>query len=179
MFYQMFRKLPPQIFAKMQPGGTKEFRSRPDTKPEDEEPWVKITMVHADHSSTCSGPNGVQMAGGNACGYVIHIPNHNFTIYYAGDTNIFSDMKIIDDLYKPDLVIMPVGDTQSLNARESAYAVSKFLPTPKTVVPMFLGVGKVGDAFDFAGYKKTCEEMDVKADIINCSDFYGGAAVVK
>ena len=118
------------------------------------------------------------MAGGNACGYVIHIPNHNFTIYYAGDTNIFSDMKIIDDFYKPDLVIMPVGDTQSLNARESAYAVSKFLPTPKTVVPMFLGVGKVGDAFDFAGYKKTCEEMDVKADIINCSDFYGGAAVV-
>lgn len=151
MFFQMFRKLPPQIFAKMQPGGTKDFE------------WCKITMVHSDHSSTCSGPNGVQMPGGNACGYIVHIPNHNFSIYFAGDTNIFSDMKIIDDLYKPDLVVFPCGDTQSVNAREGAYALANFLPTPKVIVPMFLGKGFVKD-WDFAGFEKECSEAGVNKD---------------
>jgi len=98
MFYQLFKNIPPQIFAKMQPGGSKDFG------------WCKITMVHSDHVSTCTGPNGVQMPGGNACGFVIYIPHHKISIYHVGDTSLFSDMKIIDDLYKPDIVLLPIGD---------------------------------------------------------------------
>jgi len=119
------------------------------------------------------------MAGGNACGYIVHIPNHNFKIYFAGDTNIFGDMKIIDDLYKPDLVVFPVGDTQSLNARESAYALANFLPTPKIVCPMFLGKGLVKD-WDFAAFEKECKDAGVEGKtIIHPTEFYGGKAVVE
>ena len=61
--------------------------------------YAKITMVHADHPSTCVGPQGVQITGGEACGFVIEVPKYNFKLYHAGDTNIFSDMKLINDLY--------------------------------------------------------------------------------
>lgn len=59
----------------MQPGGNKVF-----------DDYCKITMVHADGCSTCSGPQGIQMLGGQACGFIINIPHHNLTIYHAGDT---------------------------------------------------------------------------------------------
>ena len=71
----------------MQPGGTRDLK------------WCKVTMVKADHPSTCTGPQGVQLTGGCANGFVIEIPNHNIRFYHAGDTNVFSDMKIINDLY--------------------------------------------------------------------------------
>jgi|TARA_B110001450_G_C17556437_1_gene454864 L-ascorbate metabolism protein UlaG (beta-lactamase superfamily) len=72
--------MPPGINEKMQMGGTKDFK------------FAKVTMVKADHPSTCTGPQGVQLTGGNACGFVVTIPHHNLNIYHAGDTNVFSDM---------------------------------------------------------------------------------------
>jgi len=79
-YYELFQRMPPGINEKMQMGGTKDFK------------FAKITMVKADHPSTCTGPQGVQLTGGNACGFVITIPNHELNIYHAGDTNVFSDM---------------------------------------------------------------------------------------
>ena len=71
----------------MQPGGTVDFE------------FCKITMVHADHPSSCLGPQGAQIHGGVACGFVVTIPKHDIRIYHAGDTNMFSDMQLIDILY--------------------------------------------------------------------------------
>ena len=79
-YYVQFRKIPTTLIDKMQPGGTIDYG------------WCKITMVRADHPSTCVGPEGVQITGGQGAGYVITIPHHNLRIYHAGDTNIFSDM---------------------------------------------------------------------------------------
>ena len=45
-------------------------------------------------------------------------------------------MKIIDDLYKPDIVMIPIGDVLGMGPREAAYAIKKFLPTCRTVIPM-------------------------------------------
>ena len=64
------------------------------------------------------------------------IPNHNLRIYHAGDTNIFSDMKLIDELYKPDVALLPIGDCLGMGPREAAYCVKNFLPTPHTIIPM-------------------------------------------
>ena len=47
LYYQMFKHIPAQIFAKMQPGGTKDFE------------YCKVTMVHSEKVSSCPGPNGV------------------------------------------------------------------------------------------------------------------------
>jgi L-ascorbate metabolism protein UlaG (beta-lactamase superfamily) len=126
-YYELFRKIPPTFVAKMQKGGTKDFG------------FAKITMVAADHPSTCVGPQGVQITGGSACGFVIDIPHHNLKIYHAGDTNVFSDMKLIDELYKPNIAMLPIGDCLGMGPREAAYAVKNFLPTPHLIIPMHFG----------------------------------------
>lgn len=86
-------------------------------------------------------------------------------------------MKFIDDLYKPDLVILPVGDMRTMGPKEAAYGLKNLMPTPKTVIPMWLGFSKVED-WDFEGFKKECENIGVKdKTIINATEFYDGKAV--
>ena len=93
---------------------------------------IKVTMVHADHS--CGIQDGDQLIyGGEACGYVIEFDN-GLKIYHAGDTNVFGDMKIIHELYSPDIAMLPIGDHFTMGPREAAYACD--LLKAKTVIPM-------------------------------------------
>ena len=93
---------------------------------------IKVTMVHADHS--CGILDGDQIIyGGEAVGYVIEFEN-GIKIYHAGDTNVFGDMKIIHDLYAPDICILPIGDRFTMSPREAAYACR--LLRANTVIPM-------------------------------------------
>ena len=96
-------------------------------------------MVSADHPSSCIGPQGMQLFGGLSCGFIVTIPNHNLRIYHAGDTNIFGDMKIIEDLHNPDIIMIPIGDVLGMGPREAAYAINKFFPTCRLVIPMHFG----------------------------------------
>lgn len=96
---------------------------------------VKVTMVHAVHS--CGIQDGDQIVyGGEACGYVLEFSN-GVKIYHAGDTNVFSDMAIIRDLYAPKIVMLPIGDHFTMSPREAAYACK--LLKPETVIPMHFG----------------------------------------
>jgi L-ascorbate metabolism protein UlaG (beta-lactamase superfamily) len=96
---------------------------------------IKVTMVHADHS--CGIQDGDQILyGGEAVGYVIEFEN-GLKIYHAGDTNVFGDMKIIHDLYAPDIAMLPIGDHFTMSPREAAYACN--LLQAKTVIPMHFG----------------------------------------
>jgi L-ascorbate metabolism protein UlaG (beta-lactamase superfamily) len=58
-------------------------------------------------------------------------------LYHAGDTNVFSDMAIIRDLYAPKIVMLPIGDLFTMSPREAAYACK--LLQPETVIPMHFG----------------------------------------
>ncbi len=96
---------------------------------------VKITMVHAVHS--CGIQDGDEIVyGGEACGYVMEFSN-GIKMYHAGDTNVFSDMAIIRDLYAPKIVMLPIGDHFTMSPREAAYACK--LLQPDTVIPMHFG----------------------------------------
>lgn len=96
---------------------------------------VKITMVHAVHS--CGIQDGDQIVyGGEACGYVLEFSN-GVKIYHAGDTNVFSDMSIIRELYAPKIAMLPIGDHFTMSPREAAYACK--LLKPETVIPMHFG----------------------------------------
>lgn len=96
---------------------------------------VKVTMVHADHS--CGIQDGDEMVyGGEACGYVMEFEN-GVKIYHAGDTNVFGDMKIIHELYAPEIAMIPIGDHFTMGPREAAYACN--LLQAKTVIPMHFG----------------------------------------
>ena len=43
-------------------------------------------------------------------------------IYFAGDTNVFSDMALIQELYRPSLAMLPIGDLFTMSPREAAAA---------------------------------------------------------
>jgi L-ascorbate metabolism protein UlaG (beta-lactamase superfamily) len=96
---------------------------------------IHVTMVHADHSCGILD-DGKIVYGGEACGYVLTLPDGR-RIYHAGDTNVFFDMKLIAELYAPELAMLPIGDLFTMGPREAAVAC-KLLGVPK-VIPMHFG----------------------------------------
>jgi L-ascorbate metabolism protein UlaG (beta-lactamase superfamily) len=96
---------------------------------------VKVTMVHAVHSSGIEDGDQI-VYGGEACGYVLEFSN-GVKLYHAGDTSAFSDMTIIRELYAPKIAMLPIGDHYTMSPREAAYACK--LLQPETVIPMHFG----------------------------------------
>jgi len=105
-------------------------------------PGITVTMVHAEHSSEVVyvDPETKKRSvhpGGEPAGYIIKLEN-GFTIYHAGDTGVFGDMKFIGDYYKPDLALLPIGGHFTMDPVHAAYATRTMLK-PKHVVPMHYG----------------------------------------
>jgi L-ascorbate metabolism protein UlaG (beta-lactamase superfamily) len=104
-------------------------------------PGIKITQVHAEHSSemlwTDPATNKqVTLLGGEPVGFIIELEN-GFKIYHMGDTALFGDMKLIADLYGPDLIMIPIGGHFVMNPKDAAKA-TEFLH-PKYAIPMHYG----------------------------------------
>jgi L-ascorbate metabolism protein UlaG (beta-lactamase superfamily) len=96
---------------------------------------VKVTMVHAIHS--CGIIDGDQIVyGGEACGYVLRFPG-NRSLYFAGDTNVFTDMELIRELYRPELAFLPIGDLFTMSPHEASMAAK--LLNVKKIIPMHFG----------------------------------------
>ncbi|MEO8593648.1 MAG: metal-dependent hydrolase [Candidatus Solibacter sp.] len=96
---------------------------------------VTFTMTHAIHSCGILD-DGKIIYGGEASGYVLRLPD-NRCLYFAGDTNVFSDMALIEQLYHPELVFLPIGDLFTMSPREAALACR--LLRPRKVIPMHFG----------------------------------------
>jgi L-ascorbate metabolism protein UlaG (beta-lactamase superfamily) len=96
---------------------------------------VTVTMTHAVHSCGILD-NGKIIYGGEACGYVLRLADGR-ALYFAGDTNVFSDMALIEQLYHPELAMVPIGDLFTMSPREAALACA--LLKPKKVIPMHFG----------------------------------------
>lgn len=96
---------------------------------------VRVTMVHADHS--CGITDGDEIVyGGEAVGYIIHFSN-GLRVWHMGDTAVFGDMALIADLYRPDVILMPIGDHYVMSPEEAARAVR--LTGTRRVIPMHFG----------------------------------------
>lgn len=96
---------------------------------------VSITMTDARHSSVIE-ENGVMLPAGEAAGFIIAVENGP-TVYHAGDTTVFSDMALIGKLYRPGVVLLPVGDLFTMGPAEAALACT--LLKPKTIIGMHYG----------------------------------------
>ncbi len=96
---------------------------------------LTVTMTHAVHSCGIVDEGRI-IYGGEAAGYVIALPDGR-RIYFAGDTNVFSDMQLIADLYQPELAFLPIGDLYTMSPREAAAACRML--KPRRVVPMHFG----------------------------------------
>ncbi len=83
---------------------------------------VSISLVQAFHSSNRGAP----------AGFVIKAEGK--TLYHAGDTGLFGDMKLIGEIHRPDVALVPIGGYYTMGPSEAAEAVR--LIKPSVVIPM-------------------------------------------
>jgi L-ascorbate metabolism protein UlaG (beta-lactamase superfamily) len=93
---------------------------------------IHITLTDANHSS--STHDGTYT--GEPAGLVIELED-GFTMYFAGDTNVFMSMQLIGRIYEPDVVVLPIGDHFTMGPREAAVALE--LLGAKRCVPCHYG----------------------------------------
>ncbi len=103
---------------------------------------IKITQVHAEHSSELLWTNPATgkpetHVGGEPVGYILELEN-GFKIYHMGDTGLFGDMKFIGEYYKPDLIMIPIGGHFVMSPQDAAFATREFLK-PRFSIPIHYG----------------------------------------
>src|SRR3954462_121856 len=96
---------------------------------------LSITMVPAVHSSSVE-EDGRIIYLGLATGYVVKFEDV-LTIYFAGDTSIFGDMRLIGEMYPPSIAFLPIGDLYTMGPEQAAKACE--LLGVAQVVPMHYG----------------------------------------
>lgn len=98
---------------------------------------LRVTMTTADHSAGDWNAGGeTTLYLGEPAGFVVEVEN-GFRFYDAGDTAVFGDMRLIGELYRPELAILPIGGHYTMGPREAAYAVE--LLGVKHVLPIHWG----------------------------------------
>ena len=96
---------------------------------------VFVTMVEATHSTAVQDEQGTHYVG-VATGFVLAVRNGP-VLYHAGDTNVFGDMKLIAELYHPEVAMLPMGGFYTMGPKEAALAAR--LLEPKMVLPIHFG----------------------------------------
>jgi len=95
-----------------------------------------VTFTQALHSSATI-VDGEPVYLGNPNGMIIK-PKDAPSIYHMGDTDVFSDMALIGEIYAPQIGIVPVGDRFTMSGKTAALAVKRFF-TFDTVIPCHYG----------------------------------------
>jgi L-ascorbate metabolism protein UlaG (beta-lactamase superfamily) len=121
---------------------------------------IKVTMVHADHS--CGILDGDEMVyGGEASGYIVELES-GFRLYHAGDTAVFGDLKLIGEIYKPDVALLPIGDRFVMSPTEAAWAtrllgVTEVIPMHFATFPLLTGTPEA--------FRSELDRLGVKANV--------------
>lgn len=102
---------------------------------EQEVAGVRVAMVDARHSSSIE-ENGALVPLGEAAGFVITFED-GLRLYFAGDTALFGDMRLIGELYHPDIACLPIGDLYTMGPDHAARA-TEWLGV-RQVIPMHWG----------------------------------------
>lgn len=100
---------------------------------------VDISMVEARHSSGIE-ENGAFLYAGEPAGFVLQMKGEP-TFYHAGDTALFSDMKLIRELYSPEIACLPIGDHYTMSPKAAVLA-AEFVGCRK-IIPIHYGTFSV------------------------------------
>lgn len=124
-----------------------------------------MTFVNALHSSS-TVKDGIPIYLGNPTGLIFKAEGKN--IYHMGDTDVFAGMEMINDLHKPDIGIVPIGDRYTMDPRRATYACKTFFEF-STIIPCHYGTFPVleqsADKFVAAMSGHNVVAMDVGQDI--------------
>jgi L-ascorbate metabolism protein UlaG (beta-lactamase superfamily) len=95
-----------------------------------------VSMVRADHSSGSNeGDSSIYL--GNPHGLIVAAKGEP-TVWHLGDTDIFSDMGLIAEIYSPKVALVPIGDRFTMSPATAALAVKRFIK-PATAIPCHYG----------------------------------------
>jgi L-ascorbate metabolism protein UlaG (beta-lactamase superfamily) len=105
---------------------------------------LRVTMVPAIHSAgdwSAEGEGPLYL--GEPVGFVVELEDGS-RIYHAGDTTVFGDLRLIGDLYRPNVAILPIGGHYTMGPREAALAiellgVQEVLPVHYGTFPILAG----------------------------------------
>lgn len=102
------------------------------------------TYVNALHSSAHIGEDGISHSLGNPNGVVLHFDDAP-TLLHMGDTDIFSDMALINELHQPAICIVPIGDRFTMGGAVAALACRRYFNF-STIIPCHFGTFPIIDA---------------------------------
>ncbi len=111
---------------------------------------VEVTMVKAVHSADVVESEII--SAGDPVGFVVKMDG--VSVYHAGDTDVFMDMQLIGELYKPKVALLPIGDFYTMGIKGALKAVE--LIKPEIVIPMHYNT--------FPPIKQNPEEFKEKAE---------------
>ncbi|MFN4178926.1 MAG: metal-dependent hydrolase [Armatimonadota bacterium] len=124
-------------------------------------PFGRVKLVPAWHGSAFVEENGSIVYTGNPAGVLLFMDGK--TIYHAGDTGLFGDMKLFADLHPIDLALLPIGGNFTMDISDAVEATK--LLRPKIVVPIHYGTFPVieADPNEFARkVQEVCPTTTVK-----------------
>ncbi len=110
-----------------------------------------VALTQAFHSSSYKGHYM-----GPACGAVVQIGG--VTVYHCGDTCLFSDMKLIGEIYRPDVALIPAGDRFTMGPQQAATA-AEFIGA-KVAIPMHYGTFPIITS-DISGFQPSGIEVRI------------------
>lgn len=96
---------------------------------------IGVTMVDAVHSSGITDGDRI-VYGGEAAGLIVRFED-GFTLYHAGDTEVFTSMQLIGERFQPDVAMLPIGGHFTMDPQGAAKAIRLLGVT--TVIPIHWG----------------------------------------
>lgn len=101
----------------------------------------KITAVRAEHSSELGWKDAagkdIVLPGGEPVGFIVEMEN-GFRIWHMGDTGVFGDMRLIGEMYRPDVVLLPIGNHFVMSPQDAAMAMRDMVK-PRYAIPIHYG----------------------------------------
>jgi len=124
-------------------------------------PFGRIKLTPAWHGSAVM-EGDIPIYTGNPCGVLLTMDGK--TVYHAGDTGLFGDMKLIGEHHEIDLALLPIGDNFTMGINDALYALK--LISPKKVVPMHYNTFPVIEV-DVNEFAAGAKEMGFECVVLN------------
>ena len=130
-------------------------------------PWGRLQLTIAHHGSGLIEEGGRPLYLGNPCGFLLTAGEN--CIYFAGDTGLFLDMKLIGERNRIDLALLPIGDNFTMGI-DDAVTAAEYLK-PKTAIPMHYGTWDVIDV-DPQAFVDGAENVGVKGVVLQIGESF-------
>jgi L-ascorbate metabolism protein UlaG (beta-lactamase superfamily) len=102
-----------------------------------------VSFVNALHSSSYTAQDGHTTYLGNPLGLIVKAPDEP-VLYHMGDTGIFGDMALINEIHAPEIGLVPIGDRYTMGGRMAALACRRFFSF-RTIIPCHYGTFPILD----------------------------------